>query len=277
MGNLLLLQKNLLCDVSSLILLVSSIASCLQSCTLLALSFFYSSIFFHVMTSFLQTTSIFLQLSFPTLFLSVFFTQPYKHSCRIYECLHHSPPHPASGLSRVAPVHQGLPSSSAPVPTRRAACRQSLGVHSLLIIMSRCVAAMYLRTPPSFLHIPTKFLQPPLFCNPPPLFSKPLPLFSEPPAAWGCMQSVWGQHGEGVQLHVGCMGAECSSAGMCGVQLCVGTVGPLWGCVGATASPCRGPQPQLSQLMASTAQLEPQRGAITNKKAKKQMQVEGSD
>ena len=49
--------------------------------------------FIHVMITFLKTTTTFLQVFYPTLFRSVFFTPPYKHPFGLKEHAYHHPPH----------------------------------------------------------------------------------------------------------------------------------------------------------------------------------------
>ena len=65
-------------------------------------------------TTILQTTTTFLQVSYPTLFRSAFFTPPYKHPFGLYERSYHPPPTRPASIPHGPPV----PGPPPPGPTR---------------------------------------------------------------------------------------------------------------------------------------------------------------
>ena len=156
------------------------------------------------MTTFLQTTTKFLQVSYPTLFRSAFFTPPYKHPFGLYESSYH---HPSTWPSRTLQAAQ--------VPTRRGRAGSSLRMCGCgYKVYPNCIFSSY--PPPTFSKSPP-FPPHPNQLSPTPLFSPTSHPFSPNPqrrgagvgaawrqrygsvgAAWrlrrGCVDSAWRLH-----------------------------------------------------------------------------------
>ena len=147
------------------------------------------------MTTFLQTTTTFLQVSYSTLFRSALFTPSYKHPCWLYERSYRPPSHPARLYSTWCKV-----------------CQTTSFLHT---------PTNFLQKPPSFLHTPTNFLQTPLF-------SPNSLLFSKPPAAWG---RHGGSVGAASTWRGGRSAPECSCVGAA-LRLRRGCVGRRKGSMG---------------------------------------------